>query len=76
MSHAKHAPFKGSCSSGDADVVLEVEASRPLFDALKEVVTTKVPNPEFKAGQGMNALVCDLRINLLLDSPVASIVSA
>jgi hypothetical protein len=40
-----------------ADAV-EVEASRPDFDYDVKPGFTKVPEPDFKPGQGLNKLVC------------------
>lgn len=66
----KHPPFDGmqhsfnawshyrDNASQRADVIAEVEASRPDFDRTYEATTTKVPQPDFKPGGGLNKLVC------------------
>jgi len=43
-----------------ADEILEVEASRPDFESDLKPHFTKVPEPGFKPGQGLNSLVCPL----------------
>lgn len=53
----KHPPFKGMglvSSSADAP---DVESSRADFDKSYEPNTTKVPEPNFVPGQGLNNLV-------------------
>jgi len=37
---------------------VEVEASRPDFDYDFKPGFSKVPEPDFKPGQGLNSLVC------------------
>lgn len=43
-----------------ADEILEVEASRPDFESDLKPHFTKVPEPDFKPGQGLNSLVSPL----------------
>ena len=40
-----------------ADELPEVEASRPAFESDLKPHFTKVPEPDFKPGQGLNSLV-------------------
>lgn len=58
---SKRPPFKGistllTLPAERADQP-EVEASRADFDPNAEIVWTKVPQPDFKAGGGLNNLV-------------------
>jgi len=53
----KHPPFKGMPPIPALADVAELEASRADFDTSYEPHTTKVPEPNFTSGQGLNDLV-------------------